>query len=123
MPVGGIFVESLFGARSRQPLVKLTLHDDDPAKPPVAVVEMPPSKAREIAVWLLEAAESALTDAFIARWAREVFSDDLARADAVAVALLRDLRQFRELTRRAGVEQEERDERDARDKYDRDRPM
>jgi hypothetical protein len=90
-----IGVESLYGARTDAPLVKLIVGTHE--------VIIPPEKARLVGGWLIQAAEAAYGDAFLVRWL----------GTAVGV---REFRTFRELQRRAGVEQEEVDEAAWRDR-------
>jgi hypothetical protein len=101
-----IGVESLYGARTDAPLVKLIVGTHE--------VIIPPEKARLVGGWLIQAAEAAYGDAFLVRW--------LGAAVGVpreqAVPLLREFRTFRDLQRRAGVEQEEVDEAAWRDRQD-----
>lgn len=91
-------MESLYGARTDAPLVKLL------AGPHQWI--MPPEKARQIAQWLVEAAEAAYGDAFLVRFLVQRVEVPRERA----VPLLREFRHFRELQRRAGREVEEADQ-------------
>jgi hypothetical protein len=93
-----IRVESLYGARSDAPLVKLIAGSQEWI--------LPPEKARQIAQWLLEAAEAAYGDAFLVRW----LGTRIGVERAQTVPLLREFRNFRELQRRAGREVEEADQ-------------
>jgi hypothetical protein len=93
-----IRVESLYGARTDAPLVKLI------AGPHEWI--MPPAKAQAIAGMLLEAAEASISDAFLVRWIMKTVG---APREATA-PVLREFRQFRELSRRQGREQEEADQ-------------
>ncbi len=92
-----LHVESLYGARSDAPLVKLVVGRQE--------IIMPPEKARTVAQWLLDAAEAAYSDAFIIRWVCQ--ATNVTREQARP--LLREFRQFKELARRQGQEQEEAD--------------
>jgi hypothetical protein len=91
-------VESLYGARSDAPLVKLIVDGHE--------YLMPPEKARQIAQWLVEAAEAAYSDAFLVRFLEHKVGTERSRA----VPILREFRQWRELQRRAGREVEEADQ-------------
>lgn len=118
---GGITVESLYGAATRQPLVKLIVHDQDPTAEPISEVLMPPSKAQEIGLWLLQASEAATSDAFLFRWAQnlqgQATPSEVERGLRMGVGLVKEMREFRELQRRAGVEREEADEQAWRDAH------
>jgi hypothetical protein len=93
-----IWVESLYGARTDAPLVKLMVGTHETL--------MPPEKARQIAQWLIEAAEAAYSDAFLVRFCEQ----QIGASRAQAVPLIREFRTFRELQRRAGREVEEADQ-------------
>jgi hypothetical protein len=97
-PLEQIWVESLYGARTDAPLVKL--------KAGAHEWIMPPEKARQIAQWLVEAAEAAYGDAFLVRFVEQRIGADRAQA----VPLIREFRNFRELQRRGGREAEEADQ-------------
>jgi hypothetical protein len=99
-----IGVESLYGARTDAPLVKLIVGTHE--------VIIPPEKARLVGGWLIQAAEAAYGDAFLVRWLGAAIGVPREQA----VPLLREFRTFRELQRRAGVEQEEVDEAAWRDR-------
>lgn len=93
-----IFVESLYGARSDAPLVKLIVGTQETI--------MPPEKARQIAQWLVEAAEASYSDTFLVRFLVHRIGADRDQA----VPILREFRSWRELQRRAGREVEEADQ-------------
>ena len=79
-----VYVRSMFGAKSRQPLVTLVVGE--------RMVQMPPTKAREIAMMLLECAEAAQTDGFLIRF----LGDRLGIEEARTVQLLAEFRKTRE---------------------------
>ncbi|HET8631640.1 MAG TPA: hypothetical protein VFL91_29815 [Thermomicrobiales bacterium] len=85
-------VGSLVSGRTHEPPVELPIGDRKPE-------QLPPAKAREIAVMLIEAAEAAEQDAFLFSWAREKLDCD----DGQAARLVGELRAWRE-KREAGDE-------------------
>ena len=82
-----IGVSSIFGARTRQPLVELSIGDTK--------ILIPPAKAQEIGMKMLAGAEAANMDAFLFQWLMEQVG---VPEDKVAL-IVRDYRQFREQTR------------------------
>jgi hypothetical protein len=107
-PSEEIRVESLYGARSDAPLVKLIVGTHE--------VIMAPEKARALGAWLQEAAEAAYGDAFLVRFMMQAVGLERARA----VPLLREFRAFRELSRRQGREHEEADQGEWEERHERD---
>ena len=81
-----ISVESLSGTQHQRGLVRITIGK--------ANTLMSPTKAREIAVYLLEAAEAAETDEAMIR-----FCDSMGLAEPQAVHMLRSLRTERDKAR------------------------
>lgn len=71
-----VSVRSMFGHRTRQPLVLLRLGDE--------MVQMPPNQAREIGHWLLEAAEAAEQDGALVRYLTKMGLSEVECAGAVA---------------------------------------
>jgi len=104
--IGEIRVESLYGARTDKPLVKLIVGSRE--------VIIPPEKARQLAQWLIECAEASYSDAFVLRFLGKLGERD----PRDLVPLLREFRTFRELSRRAGREQEEADQAEWEDRND-----
>lgn len=86
---------TIFGAKTHKGLVRLELDGNE-------LVLLEPDNARELALNILRAAEAAETDEFIWRFATSTLNAD----ERTALALLRDMRQFRTL--RAAREQEPR---------------
>lgn len=77
-----ITVRSMFGHRTRQPLVLLRIGEE--------MVQIPPDQARQIGHWLLEAAEAADQDAVLVRFLGRMGLD--AEASAAALNELRKTR-------------------------------
>lgn len=123
---GLISVESLYGYQTDQPLVRLTLADADPTRPPVAEVYLSPAKARAIAMSLLESAEAATSDAFLVHFCRDLQGTDTEakrkEGDMMGAQFVRELRNFRELLRRQGDEQEAADQEAAQARWEREPP-
>lgn len=92
-----LWVESMYAMRADAPMVKLILNGHE--------CIMPPEKARQVAQWLCEAAEGAYVDAFLMRFMRQESADHHA-----GHVLVRAFREFRELSRRQGLEHEEADQ-------------
>jgi hypothetical protein len=84
VPIG---VRTLFGQKSRRPLVALAVGEHETL--------MSPDKAREIAAMLFQAAEAAQADGFIALW----LMNRVGAEEQHVVALLREFREFREAQR------------------------
>jgi hypothetical protein len=82
-----ISVKSGYGANTRQPYVELYLGDQ--------MVQLTPLKAREIAGYLLEAAESAEGDGFLVEYISKIGELPTEQAAGVLV----EFRQFREQQR------------------------
>jgi hypothetical protein len=70
-----VSVRSMFGHRTRRPLVLLRLGDE--------VVQMAPQEAREIGHWLLEAAEAAEQDGALMAFLTKMGLDEATRAAAL----------------------------------------
>ncbi len=79
-----ITVTSIFGARTRQPLVELNI-DGHP-------ILLPPAKAQEIGMKMIHGAEAACMDAFMYQFMKNA----VGASDEKAAILIRDYRQFRE---------------------------
>ena len=79
-----VTVTTMFGYKSQQPLVCLGWGDTMPT-------QLTTAKAREIAMMLIEAAESAEQDGFIFRWA----IDKAGVGEVQAAGLLGDFRKYR----------------------------
>lgn len=108
-----INVSTIYGARTDQPLVKLSIGTHE--------VIVPPAKARAVGAWLIEASEAAYSDAFVVRWARDMLQQKGEAPEVslqVAVSLLRDFRQFRERGRSQGREDEAADQAEWRRQHD-----
>jgi hypothetical protein len=58
-----VYVRSMYGYHTQQPLVTLVVGE--------RMTQMPPAKAREIALLLLECAEAAEHDGFLVRFFRD----------------------------------------------------
>lgn len=86
-----IFVESTFGAATKKPFVKLIVDEKE--------VCLPLEQAKEIALWLLQAAESATMDAFLYEYTLSQGEDP--------VPVMRDFRTFRECLRVREMEVED----------------
>ncbi|MFA5037366.1 MAG: hypothetical protein WC479_09355 [Candidatus Izemoplasmatales bacterium] len=82
-----INVSSLFGARTKRPLVQLSIGEHD--------ILLPPAKAQEIGMKLIHGAESANMDAFFMQFLTNVIGAPTEKA----ATLMADYRQFREETR------------------------
>lgn len=76
-----IHINSLVAHRDQQPYVTLKLGDQ--------AAQLTPAKAREIAAWLLEAAEAAESDSFLVRFLAEELDLGTAYAVRVLVAFRR----------------------------------
>lgn len=90
-----LVVTSLLSARTKEPVVGLSFGGEG--------AQFSPAKAREIARMLMEAAESADTDAFVWQWATE----QLHSTEDVAQQVVRDFRQYRETQLSRGIAVEE----------------
>lgn len=82
-PETAFWAQSSYGARTRQPIVVLR-HQD-------WVLQVSPEEAREIALSILEAAESARSDAFLVEWVKASCGAD----DEGAARLLHEFRNWR----------------------------
>jgi len=84
-----ITTASGYGANTKQPFVDLLIGDRKP-------LQLSPDEAREIALRLVEATESAEQDAFLVEWGTESFGGD----QRAAAALLLEFRKWREARRK-----------------------
>jgi hypothetical protein len=82
-----INVTSIFGARTKQPLVQLSIGDTS--------ILLPPAKAQEIGMKMLAGAEAANMDAFLFQW----LMGQVGIPEEKVALIVRDYRQFREQTR------------------------
>lgn len=82
-----VVVETVFGARTRQPLVRLVVGD--------SAALMPCEQAREIGTWLIHAAEGATTDGFMYEYGTKV----LGMSDSSAAQFIQEFRRYREAQR------------------------
>ena len=90
-----LWVRSMYGAHSKQPLVVLTM-------PGGESLQMPPDKARKVAQDLITCAEAAEQDGFLVEWSQA----ELDCSPQQAVSLLNEYRKWRD--KRESDEQEER---------------
>lgn len=90
--MGQVSIASTFGYATQKPYVELAL-DSSPA-------QFSPAKAREIALWLLEAADASESDAVLMAFARDTIGLD----ERKAAQLLDQFRQMREQQRGREVE-------------------
>jgi hypothetical protein len=89
------YVTNMYGAQTRRPLVSVKLMD--------RAVQVTPTKAREMAQMLIQAAESADQDGFIATWA----SEHVGAEDEAALGILADFREWREGQRVRDLEEDQ----------------
>lgn len=87
-----IAVSGIYGAHTRDGLVELRIGELEP-------IVMEPIKARLVASWLIEAAESAETDHFL----MDFFTKTAEIPPEQAVGLLREFRQFRDRERKSSA--------------------
>ena len=92
----GVAVSCMVGLETREPLISLQVTDDSGT----ARLQMSPEEAREVAGNILEAAESAETDAFIVDWLKTTVKVDDDRKIATMLKAFRDFRDGRRLLNR-----------------------
>jgi len=85
--VDSITVSSSYGQKTQKGYVEFTLNEQRS--------QMPPAKAREVGLMLLEAAEAATSDEIFVKLLREKVGIDVERAGMVLI----DLRELRQGTR------------------------
>lgn len=83
-----VWVKTMYGAKSKQALVTLQWGDRTP-------FQFPPTKAREIAMMLLEAAEAAEQDGFVV----EFFKDKIGVGEEEVAVILNEFRVWRDKER------------------------
>lgn len=79
-----ITIHSIYGLKSRLPIVSLAIQD--------TVTQMSPKKAREVALMLLECAEAAEVDAFI----YEFTTKNLGAEETAGLSMINEFRKWRE---------------------------
>jgi len=90
--MGQISITSTYGYTTQKPYVELSM-DSSPA-------QFSPDKAREIALWLLEASDASESDAVLMAFARDQIGLDERRS----AQLLDQFRQYREKQRGSAVD-------------------
>lgn len=86
----GFWITSGYGANTREPYIEVQLED--------AKIQMPPEDARRLALNLLQAAEAALSDAFLV----EFMQAEIGLERPQAANILVKYREWREGRREAG---------------------
>ena len=82
-----ILVTTLYGHHHKRPIVEIRLPRDKPDTPKERrnMIQLEIAEARDLAMNILQAAESAIQDAFIVEFMSEILGDD-RQAAAVLVA-------------------------------------
>jgi hypothetical protein len=82
-------VKSIYGQRTRQPLVEITIPDGTGTQENgQLVIRIPENDARALALNILQAAEASLVDAFLIEFMRSGDSESKSRFDEPAIAKL-----------------------------------
>ena len=91
-----ITVTTLYGHRHKKPIVEIRLPRDKPETPKERrnMVQLEIAEARDLAMNILQAAESAIQDAFIVEWMTEILGDE--RKAAAVLVEFRDRRHDRQ---------------------------